>query len=132
MKKLLMIIPLVILLAPTPLFTKEWSAEQKEVLKSFHTFVDTNLQGNVEEIMSYFHPNFIGWDFTETLPCNKDAIHKRFEGIFQDKKIVKFDVEPLEILVEGKVAIIHGNYVEGDFWIIQDIWTSIISITEGP
>jgi len=71
-----------------------------------------NLQGNVEEVMSYFHPKFSGWDYAQTHPLNKDAVHEIIEDIFKNTKLLKFECDPLEIQVEGNFAILHLNYEE--------------------
>ncbi len=100
------------LLVTAPVFAKEWSAEQKDVLNSFNQYLAANLKGSVEEIMTYFHPNFIGWDYKQEFPMNYVALQKMMEGFFMNYKLGKFVAEPLEIQVEGNIAILHLNYAE--------------------
>ena len=117
MKKLLMVLPLVVLLCvflfeSKPIHAEEWTAEQKDVLNSLEKYIAVNLQGNVKEVMSYFHPKFSGWLYAQTNPLNKDAADKIIEDLFKNNKITKFEVEPLEIQVEGNTAILHLNFDE--------------------
>jgi len=107
-----LVIMCIVLLVATPLFAKEWSVEQKDVLNSFEKYIAANLEGNVEEVMSYFHPKFSGWDYAQTHPLNKDAVHEIIEDIFKNNKMLKFECDPLEIQVEGNFAILHLNYEE--------------------
>jgi len=62
--------------------------------------------------MTYFHPKFTWWEYAEKLPGNYDAFRTAIEDFFKNNKIIKFDANPLEIQVEGKIAIMHLNYNE--------------------
>jgi len=112
MKKLFAVLPLVLLLCFASVFAKEWSAEQKHVLNSPKAFVTAFPKGDVNEIMTYFHPKFTWWEYAEKLPGNYDAFRTAIEDFFKNNKIIKFDANPLEIQVEGKIAIMHLNYNE--------------------
>ena len=102
----------VFLVESKSIHAEEWTAEQKDVLKSVDKLISANLQGNVQEIMSCFHPKFSGWLYSQKSPINKDTVHKIIEATLKEYKITKFDVEPLEIQVEGNTAILHLNFDE--------------------
>ena len=104
--------PNLVLLAITPAFAKEWSAEQKDVLNSFSKYLAAALQENVKEMMSYWHPKFTGWDYKQKLPMNYDAFQKMEENFFINNKLSKLECDPLEIQVEGNIAILHVSYEE--------------------
>jgi len=101
-----------VLLTTASLFAKEWSAEQKDVLNSLKAYIAANYKGDINEIMSYFHPKFTGWDYSQKLPADSDAYRKMLEDFFKNNKLIKFDADPLEIQVEGSVAIMHLTYDE--------------------
>jgi ketosteroid isomerase-like protein len=101
-----------VLLTTTSVFAKDWSAEQKNVLNCFKEYVAANLKGNVNEIMTYFHPKFTFWDYAQKLPANYDAMRKMMDDFFKYNKLIKFDGDPLEIQVEGNIAIMHLKYDE--------------------
>jgi len=103
---------IMVLLTTTLVFAKDWSAEQKNVLNRFKEYVAANLKGNVKEIMTYFHPKFTSWDYAQELPANYDALRKMMDDFFKSYKLIKFDVVPLEIQVEGNIAIVHLKYSE--------------------
>ena len=100
----------VVLVVTTPVLAKEWSAEQKDVLASLNKYFSAVCQGNQKEIVSFWHPKFVGWDYAQALPANYDAHLKVIEAIGKSFKFKKLEFNPLEIQVEGNIAIIHGNY----------------------
>ncbi len=91
---------------------KEWSAEQKDVLASFNGYMAASLKGEINEIMAYFHPKFIWWDYSQKLPADYDALRKMDIDFLKSCKLLKFEGDPLEIQVEGNVAILHFTYTE--------------------
>lgn len=129
MKKLLMILPLVLVvyfaanfwtfpLESVPLSAKEWTAEQKEIVQMLQKHAEASEQGDVDEIMKDFHPKFTGWDLAQTPPMfdkgpyDKGFCRFSFEEYFKLFKLISFEIEPLEIVVEGDFAIAQCNYKE--------------------
>ena len=110
MKKLLYVIPLAVLLCFTSIFAEEWSAEQKEALDAFNSYIAACLQGNIRIMKSYWHPKHVGWDYSQALPMKYDAFQKFEEDFIVNYKFKKLQIDPLEIQVEGNLAIIHLNY----------------------
>ena len=102
----------IVLVSFTQLIAKEWSAEQKDVMKWFKKYTEVSVQGNVEEIMGFFHSNFSGWDYAEKLPFDKDFFRNLFDDFSKKYKMISFEVDLLEIQVEGNFAIAHVNYKE--------------------
>ncbi len=102
----------IVLVSFTQLIAKEWSAEQKDVMEWFEKFTEVSVQGNVEEIMGLFHSNFSGWDYAQKLPFDKDFIRNFMNDYYKKYKMISFEVDPLEIQVEGNFAIAHVNYKE--------------------
>jgi hypothetical protein len=89
---------------------KNWTPEQQDALDAFNKYIAAALQGNVNEMKTYWHPNFIGWDLKKGLPMNYEEFLKDEEGIFKDFKFKKLEFVPLAIQVEGKTSIIHLKY----------------------
>lgn len=106
------------LLESTPLAVEEWSAEQKEVAEWLEKYAEVTEKGNVDENMTYFHPNFSGWDLAQTPPLfdkgpvDKAFLRKSLEEYYKQFKMIAFEVEPLEIVVQDNFAIVHLNYKE--------------------
>jgi len=99
-----------VLVVTTPVFPKEWSAEQKDVLASLNKYLSAVRQGNLKEMVSFWHPKFVSWEYAQALPTNYDVTFKGVEAFWKNFKFKKLEFNPLEIQVEGNHAIIHGNY----------------------
>ncbi len=102
----------VVLLATTPLLAEEWSAEQKAVSNVVKAYCAACQGGDMNEIMAFFHPKFTYWDYTQQLPANLGALRKMTDDFLKTYKLIKFEATPVEIQVEGNVAIVHANYEE--------------------
>jgi ketosteroid isomerase-like protein len=106
------------LLLICPLLTinaQEWSPEQKEVIEYLNNYTKVSIRGNTDEIMSYFHVDFIAWEYSitaESTPFDRDATQKMMEDFGQTFKTISFEVQPLAILIHGNIAIAHLNFKE--------------------
>jgi hypothetical protein len=89
---------------------KNWTAEQQDALDAFNKYIAAALQGNVNEMKTHWHPNFIGWNLKQGSPMNYDEFLKDEEEIFKAFRFKKLEFVPLEIQVEGKISIIHLKY----------------------
>jgi hypothetical protein len=130
----------IVLLASTPVFAKEWSAEQKEVVDWFNKYTEVSIEESPKEILSYFHAKFSGWDYSQTTqaaPFDKTFIQNFLDKFYKNNKMISFEVEPLEIKVEGNIAIIHVNYKEkfkdadGNEISMSGPWTSALIKQDG-
>ena len=115
------------LAASAPLAAQEWSDAQKEVLDNLKTYSDISIKEDLEETMSYFHPDFRGWDYAEGLPFDKASARKMI-GYYNEKySFIAFDIQPVSIRVEGNIAILHLYYKE----IMRDT-AGVDSFSAGP
>jgi ketosteroid isomerase-like protein len=106
------------MLESAPLQAKEWTAEQKEIVQMLQKHAEASEQADVDEIMKDFHPQFSGWDLAQTPPMfdkgpyDKEFCSISFEEYFKLYKMISFEIEPLEIVVEGDFAIAQCSYKE--------------------
>ena len=98
------------LVATNPIFAKDWSPEQKAALNAFDKYIAACRYGNFKDIKSYWHPKFVGWDYTQALPMNYGVFAKGEEEFYKTCKFKRLEFDPLQIQVEGNLAIIHLNY----------------------
>jgi len=129
------------LLECTPLSAKEWTAEQKEIVNWFKKYTEVSVEGNLEGIWSYYHPKFSGWDYSqimnEGVPFDKAWLQNSHKELYKNNKMISFEVEPLEIKIEGNFAIIHVNFVEklkdsdGNEITYSGPWTSALIKQDG-
>ena len=128
------------LLECTPLSAKEWTAEQKEIAKWFKKYTEVSVEGDLKEILNYFHTKFSGWDYSQTTqvaPFDKTFLQNFMDEFYKKNKMISFEVEPLEIKVEGNFAIIHVNFEEkikdsdGNEITTSGPWTSALIKQDG-
>ena len=116
MKKLFMILPMVFLLCiflieSKPIHSEEWTAEQKEIVDWFKKYVEVSFEGGADKVMSFFHPEYIEWDFRQEAPIGFEEKKEGEEYFYnQNSKLTSFDVELLEIQIKGNYAIAHLNF----------------------
>ncbi len=72
------------------------------------------MPGDMDEIMSYFHVDFSGREYSMTLtePLDRESIQAAMEDSYQNFKVIVFEVQPLTIQIHGDVAIAHSNFQE--------------------
>ena len=146
MKKLFMVLPLVFLfciflIESKPIHAEEWTTEQKEIVDWFKKYTEVSVEGNLEGIWSYYHPKFSGWDYSqimnEGVPFDKAWLQNSHKELYKNNKMISFEVEPLEIKIEGNFAIIHVNCVEklkdsdGNEITYSGPWTSALIKQDG-
>lgn len=87
-------IPVVI---PASLPAQDWSPAQQEVVQTVEEYTRASIGGNVEEIMSYFHAEFRGWNYGQNRPLDRDQTGSMIEGFYAHNQLVDFEIEPLAV-----------------------------------
>jgi len=98
------------LAASAPLAAQQWSEAQKEVWKNVETYSKLAAEGDLEGFLSYYHPDFLGWDYQTDLPDDKTSRSKWRSYSFQTTKTLVYEVKPVGIKIHGNVAIVHYYY----------------------
>jgi ketosteroid isomerase-like protein len=115
------------------LFASDWTEEQKEVWKNVEEYWRTPDEGlNVEELLTYYHEDFLGWDNDDGVPTTKADREKshRFEN--QTTKVLFRQLKPVGIKVHGNVAIVHYYYMlvnkdsSGNQTTVKGRWTDTL------
>jgi hypothetical protein len=125
------VVLLLVLLAGS-LYTQEWSAAQKEVWKNVETYWGLAAKGDIENFITYYHPDFCGWNINSYLPQDKACREKFGRYNVLTNKTVLQDLTPVAIKIHGNVAIVHYTYVEitknleGKEKTEQGRWTDIL------
>lgn len=114
MRTLFKVFLLPLLLCLSPIAAQEWSPEQKEVVEFLNDYTKSSMQGDMDEIMSYFHVDFYAREYSTTLtePLDRDSTQKAIEHSKQNFKVLVFEVQPLTIQFHGDVAIALSNFKE--------------------
>ena len=114
MRTLLSVFLLPLLLYISPAAAQEWSPEQKEVVEFLNNYAKSSMQGDMDEIMSYFHADFSAREYSAALPepLDLESTRQAIEHSNQNFKQLVFDVQALTIQFHGDVAIAHSNFKE--------------------
>jgi ketosteroid isomerase-like protein len=95
---------------------QEWSTVQKEAWKTVETYWSLDGAGDVQGMLSYFHAEYVGWNFNDAVTGSKEKATKYLTYYSQRGKMVFDDLTPVSVKVYGDVAICHYYY----FQVIED------------
>jgi len=140
MKKLLMVIPLVFLLcftfscqkgeevAEKPVVDVE--AEKEAVAERFQALVDTALEGDIEKLKSFFHPEVRWWDFSQENLIGIEDYMKQMEEVYKLGLKWECELGPFEIHIVEETAVLYTTYKtkdpEGNETSSSGPWTAVL------
>jgi ketosteroid isomerase-like protein len=147
MKKSLMIISLVFLLcfnfscqqgeevAEEPAVDVE--AEKEAVAECFHAYIDTAVEGDIEKLKSFYHPEMSWWDYKQEHPVGIEAYLKSMEDYYKSGLKWICDLGPFEIHIVGDTAVLYTTYKnkftdpEGNETTSSGPWTAVLIKQDG-
>lgn len=97
---------------PAPLIAQEWSPAQKEVLEAIDEYTKISMQGDVNEIMDWFHADFQAWNYANGLPLDLDGTQRMIKYFATKFNQLTFDIQPVAIQLHEDIAIAHLYYQE--------------------
>lgn len=92
------------------LFGQTWNAQQKEVWTNVETYWSIQAKGDAEGFLSYFSPDYMGWDYSSPVPQGKVSTAKYVALNMKNSKILFYDLTPVAIMVYGDIAIADYYY----------------------
>ena len=131
---------LIFLLCPcvsTPACAQQWDASQKEVWATVEGAWEAFAKGDLEGTLGYYHPDYVGWTYTEPIPSNKEVSRKWLAYIFGETKTAIYDLRPAAIEVHTNFAIAHyfitlvGKTEQGEEKTHSGRWTDIYIKQDG-
>ena len=90
--------------------SQEWSKEQQLVWKNVETYWKIAGEENLQEYMSYFHDDYLGWAVNTPLPSTKANVSKWMKHWWSKINVTIYDIQPVGIAVFGDVAVVHYYY----------------------
>ena len=115
-----------------PLYAGEWTEEQKEVWKTVESYSKIAAEGDVEGFLNYFHPDFLGWAYSQELPTSKKVRSKYIRYYYPNFKNLFYDIRPVGVKVFGNAAFVHyyfyseGIDSDGKKVVSKGRWTDIL------
>lgn len=108
--KLILTVTLILGLGLSSVFSQEWSPAQKEIWKNVNNYWDLMAKGDINGFLSYFHPDYIGWDNGDATPTTFNETKKWIQYAYQGVKVPVYTLKPLAIKIYGDVAFVHYDY----------------------
>jgi len=122
-----------LLVAGSPAISaQEWSAAQKDVWKNVEAYWNLGAQRDVDGMLAYFHDDYLGWSNQSPLPSGKATTRKWVKHQFETTTEVLHTIQPVGIVIQGDVAIVHYYYVvletnaKGEEETSRGRWTDVL------
>ena len=142
MRKLFMVLPLVFLLCfalscqqaeeVAEESVVDVEAEKQAVAEFFQAYVDTAVEGHIEKLKSFYHPEMSWWDYKQEHPVGIEAYLKYMEEFYKSELKWICDLEPFEIHIVGDTAVLYTTYTnkftdpEGNETASSGHWTAVL------
>ncbi len=91
-------------------FGQTWNTQQKEVWSNVETYWSLQGKGDVDGFLSYFSPDYMGWDYNSPVPQGKASTAKYVNLSMKNSKMLFYDITPAAILIHDDVAIVDYFY----------------------
>ncbi|MBT8477473.1 MAG: nuclear transport factor 2 family protein [Gemmatimonadetes bacterium] len=135
MHRAILLVALFLLAAP-PLTAQEWSAEQQEVVEWLNTFTEVAYGGTADEFMTWLHPEFTEWNYSEKEPTEMESMTEVVTEFFAGVESIVLRTKPRSVHVSGDVAVLHtwyrevitGGEAEGNY---GGRWTIVLKKADG-
>jgi ketosteroid isomerase-like protein len=89
---------------------EKWTAEQKEILAIEEKLWSLNKPTDVTEMLTYYHPDYMGWDNDAAVPGGKDGIERWMTYYMSTGDMIVHEIRPVHIWVKGNYAFIDYYY----------------------
>jgi len=112
-------------------------AEKEAVAKCFQDYVETAVEGDIEKLRSFYHPEMSWWDFNQKHPVGIEAYLKGMEEFYKSGLKWVCDLGPFEIHVAGDAAVLYTTYKnifkdpEGNETTSSGRWTAVLIKQDG-
>jgi ketosteroid isomerase-like protein len=111
---------------------EKWTAEQKEVWAVEEKAWNFTKPSDMPEMLTYYHPDFVGWSYSSPLPRDKAYVEKWAPYWTTTGEMIMHEITPLHIWVKGNYAFVHYYYMEvdkdkkGEEKVQRGRWTDIL------
>ena len=99
-----------IVLCGVSAFGQEWTAEQKEVLKTLEADINLLKKGDHEGLSALRHEDAIIWWSDQDRPFDKNTVMTEYKNWFDYDKPTKYEFKPLVVQIFGNVANVFYTY----------------------
>jgi hypothetical protein len=107
-------------------------AEKEAVAERFQALVDTALEGDIEKLKSFFHPEMRWWDFSQGNSVGIEDYMKHMEEVYKLGLKWESELGPFEIHIVEETAVLYTTYKnifknpEGNETTSLGLWTAVL------
>lgn len=106
MKRILLLLPAMLLFVANITVAQEWTKEQNEVWKVVTDTWQGWKTGDVNTLTASLHDKYQGWSDDSPLPMGKSAAIDWFNTMKESVKILYFNIEPARIVALKAAAVV--------------------------
>ena len=113
MRRAALLVPVLFLAVP-PLAAQEteWSADEQAVVEWLKTFNEEAYAGGTDEFLSWMHPEFTSWNYSDRTPLDLESFTESVAEFFESFDSVRLGTRPVSVQVFDDVAVLHTWYRE--------------------
>jgi ketosteroid isomerase-like protein len=89
---------------------QDWSEEQMEVWKTVVSQWEASKAQDPTWPETYLHDAFLGWSDDNPMPRDKSSTERWYKYTSGNSKTLEQELNPVGIVVEGSVAVVHYYY----------------------
>lgn len=87
----------------------KWTQTEKEIWEQVEYYTKLIIDGEVNQFLDCFHEDYLGWNYFENHPINKNDIKNELSNL-PSTKIISYNIDPVSIQIKNEIAIVHYNY----------------------
>jgi ketosteroid isomerase-like protein len=130
MLKIMLVLFVGMVILSNTALAQKWSSKQQEVWNAVENWWELYQKNDVEGIKALFHKDYVGWSWGFNSPEGQKEAHRWANHMIPKNKIAYTNLNPLDILVIGDVAVLHYYYVtnqtvDGKDKLEQGRWTDV-------
>ena len=91
-------------------YAQNWNPQQKDIWANVEAYWALQAKGDVDGFMSYFSPDYMGWDYGTPVPEGKSIVAKYMANGLKNGKTDFYNIVPVAILIYGDIAIVDYYY----------------------
>jgi ketosteroid isomerase-like protein len=113
---------------------QKWTKAEKEIWKTVHGYWSAP---SIDELMVYWHPDFMGWNVNEPMPHDSTMARLMLTNELNNRKTLVTKIAPTGLKIHDDVAIVNYHYTvlyedpDGDQEIEQGRFTDILKKDNG-
>ena len=108
--RILMFVFSLLLNCPISATAEDWSEDQKAVWSVIETSTEAFKDEDWDTFSKFLSDDFYGWRVGAPMPNNKSSQLSWLSFYYQERKVLKYELFPVKIVIHGDTAVAHYFY----------------------